>query len=141
MLLAEPDIQEARPGKLAGGLDEVGQWISPHRQFALVSKRSEASDHQNGISQGQPEKAEPATEAIGEAGRRGTHLPHYSRLLHVAAAIRRLCLPPVTILAGIGFDPCQRAGLPLSEGKALQIRFDRRNLRAEKLHLRVILSR
>jgi hypothetical protein len=47
-------------------------------------------------------------------------------------------LPLLTVLTGIGFDPCQRTEVPLIAGKALQIRFDYGNLSAKKLRLRDI---
>ncbi len=54
--------------------------------------------------------------------------------LHIAPA----ALPLVTVLTGIGFDPCQRTELPLIPGKALQIRFDCGKLSTKKLRLREI---
>jgi hypothetical protein len=56
--------------------------------------------------------------------------------LHLASAACRLQAPLLTVLPGVGLDPCQRLGVPLVCREVLHIRFDHGVLLLEKFRFR-----
>ena len=66
MRVAEPDVKKARAGEFTSRLDQVGKRIAAQGKLILPRQRTQAGGDQQQVDQGQPEKAEPATELSAE---------------------------------------------------------------------------